>query len=288
MELYQDLENIILDKFKKLGIEVEYSNIHKLLLKYFNIKSKTVPQINWNVFCSSEIKSKTLPESYYASLKKVKKKFETGRDINPYLSYKSFNPDSNDLLLYEWKIYHLHLIIPGKSRSKYLLFFFIENNNVYFIDVLPHSKKSSPESPNLVWVEKNLLKIIKDNWPNIIDYARVSGSIDDVSDEDRFKLRKAGIGTSVEIDGTVYMPPGGGITSARSALTHTIWANRLLNRIRQFKEDVESNPDKYKSILKKNGFNPPQKLDFKLIEKNGKLLYLETNLNVTFESGFNI
>jgi hypothetical protein len=296
MDLNKDLEDIILDGFRIRGVQVNYTGIHELLIKYFNFISKTITSTNWDVLYSTELQSKTLPRPYNLILKDIEEKFQNSGDINPYLSKDAFNPDKPDFLLYDWDIRHLHLSDSKDnpsdyfySRSKNLLFFFLSAGNGYFIDVLPHQLKANDNAPNLVWVEKNLLRIIKNNWPHLLNPFKISKEENDkLSDEDRYDLRRTGIVTNVVIDGMSYLPMGGGITTAKTGGNFTIWSDQLFLGIKRFEEDLQNNPSKYIELIKKQGFESPANLDFKLIEQNRNLLVLEKNSRVAFPSGFHI
>ena len=65
--------------------------------------------------------------------------------------------EANDLLLYDWKIYHFHLTRRynrnGKpTRSNYLIFAACTDEAMYFIQIYKHQKKN-------VFVQKELLEI---------------------------------------------------------------------------------------------------------------------------------
>jgi hypothetical protein len=57
------------------------------------------------------------------------------------------------------------------------------------------------------------------------------------SDEDREKLRKGGLQTSMMIDGKVYVPATIGQTTAGTPIMATVDANKLIWALRGWKDD---------------------------------------------------
>ena len=82
------------------------------------------------------------PKQYEQALEEFIQKVENGEDINPFLSNKKDDLEANDLLLYDWKIYHFH----------YLIFAACTDEAMYFIQIYKHQKKN-------VFVQKELLEI---------------------------------------------------------------------------------------------------------------------------------
>jgi len=73
------------------------------------------------------------------------------------------------MLVRNWGIYHAHIDEPaeeGNKKSKgsnKLLFFIYDNDNVYFLDILPHPKGDT-------WFCTSLLEIIYDNdWKHLLN-----------------------------------------------------------------------------------------------------------------------
>jgi hypothetical protein len=276
LDFLSDLEKIILEKINKMGIKINYNDIHELVMKYLNIKIKTIDKIPRQVFYSNELNSSILGKSYYNSIKCIEKKFENGDNINPYLSKFSIKPNSQDGLLNDWGIYHLHLSDSKDdptdyfySRSDFLLMLIVTPDSAYFIDVRPHSESNDPNDRNFsLWVRHELLEIVQKNWEFLIsphEYRSVKSG-KKLSKEDQLEYRKGGIIADVVIGGKVYAPMGGGVTTAGTGITQSLHTNRILNKICNCYREIRNNPDKIKKSMEKNGITPPDKLEFELID----------------------
>jgi hypothetical protein len=214
MDLIKDLKEIFIKQFDKGGIS--YTNtedIHELAGRYLNILSKIIKPTPRNVFISKELRSKKILEKINAIFDEIKTKFEEGSNVNPHLSKNIFDSDYDDLLLHSWKIYHLHLTNTKKNESDffyerpppdYLLFCIVDENDVYFIDILPHKEDN-------LWSKREMLKILKNNWPELLEPCRIHGITGATyNDGEIGQLRRSGINSPIEIDGDVYVPIGGG------------------------------------------------------------------------------
>ena len=181
----------------------EYYDTHLLMTDYFEILRKKITPKCRKVLISKELKIKSESPDFKEWLprfQELKKWFESGKDMNGFLSKKHKDSDFRDRLLTCWNTHHIHFF-PEKKKGDMLLFVVIKDDTVYFVDVLPHSKK-------YVFYTYNLLNIISDNWqflfePYLIKEATgVSERI--TNDKDIQALRNAGACTIVEIRGKVY------------------------------------------------------------------------------------
>ena len=165
----------------------------------------------------------------------LEEKIRKGENVNTHLSAKVTDPTQQDGLLDHWGIKHFHLgekidASTGRiERTKNILLCRIDDENAYFIKIVPHG--SGTEEP---WYEKELLEIMHKNWPESIEFARVKG-VESVSPrieqkEDVKALRRANLVTIMEMqDGTVYMPPGFGTTGDGTNPIDLMKINRILN-----------------------------------------------------------
>src|SRR5690606_26275902 len=139
---------------------------------------------------------------------RLRRKFETGEDINAHQSKADLNSENrafHDLLFNDWGIQHFHLgkrLEPSGfvERTGGLLFAVVRPTDAYFITVLPHGS----------WVELGLLETIHVNWPDLLPRA-VGLSGDRLTEEQMRALRKKHCSFIPRLaDGTAYMPAGGG------------------------------------------------------------------------------
>ena len=168
----------------------------KTLLEYINFRTKMISKRRRTVKFSDELehkmstgefKSKSNNELVDKSevevierlIKYFKEMFENGEDINYHLSRQAFNSEIFDTLLNSWNIKHIHLNSKvslskssmKKNRSEWLLFCIVDENVVYFLDVLHH-----PENEH--FMSYHFLQIVhRNHWMNFIGFHKVEGVI---------------------------------------------------------------------------------------------------------------
>lgn len=107
-----------------------------------------------------------------------------------------------------------------------MLFLTLSGNTAYFIDVRPHGM-----SEGNVFEQNNLLQTIANEWPWVLEPYRIKGAVGveyEVNDpQDIKELREAGISVIHKIGDAIYMPMGGGITTASTPIKATLESNRL-------------------------------------------------------------
>ena len=139
---------------------------------------------------SKEVKSeiKNYPE-LVSGYNEIKDRLQKGEGVQPYLSKKAYElrPDN---LYNDWQIIHLHLgVVQGNKkkskRSNLTLRMYVENYKAYFICIEPHKSYANSE----------LLKIMYENWPEIIERHELKGVTlnKELSEDDIIKYRNKGI-----------------------------------------------------------------------------------------------
>lgn len=163
-----------------------------------------------------------------AALADLQARFETGGDVNPFLSKTTVTNDVSgakrvrrtDGLWADWKIHHFHLssepMAAGarfSKRSDWLLFAMVYDDAVAFIDVRSHGEDD-------LWTQTDLLGTFIDSWPQQAEPFRVSAMRLDsrpMTPKEHAEFRAIGLNMPVEHKGEHYLAPGGGITSALSS-----------------------------------------------------------------------
>ena len=199
---------------KRDGIDLSHClSPVQIMLSYFNLTLKLVPQVKRTIVYSKEFKC---PPHLTASLENISNMIEEGKNINGYLSLNIRKPKRHDYLLYDWGIHHLHFdnvktpIRSKKNRSSELLFVFFLNSCAYFLDVKNHGN----------FCDIDFLNILDRNWPEITDRLCIGYSDDldvHIPKEGILELRKAGVNTCFKLDSgkiLLSMMLGGGITSS--------------------------------------------------------------------------
>ena len=201
----------------------------KRIIALFNYLEKLVSTVPRKVFFSKRLSNKMEDEIDKNIKDKIylfKEKFELGKDVNSNLSKLVFDSNSWDYILNIWNIRHLHLSnstnfdkkYMSKNRSDYLLFFVINNSNVYFIDVRKHPKGAG-------FTSFEFLEILDEsNWLTIIGLEKMEG-ISNVNfvaekDEDIYKLTKSNNNLIYKINNNYYKNPMG-ISTVGNKIIHT-------------------------------------------------------------------
>ena len=156
-----------------------------------------------------------------------------------YLSKKAFDVEFKDILLNQWGIKHLHLTDKEansieemkNNRSNILLFFIVDNQDVYFLDVRKHPKGAG-------FITLELLYIVYNNrWMEKIGARKVEGNIDlqpEInSNEELYKLYKNSINCNMlKFGNEVYMM-GWGVSSEGHKMDYSIILCELNRKISQ-------------------------------------------------------
>lgn len=213
-------------------------------------------------------------------------------DINPYQSKGLWGNDVSgerrgqrtDLLWADWDIHHFHLTDTGiasgeyfSGRSDWLLFARVFQDAVCCIDVRHHPKGSG-------FADDELLAIAVRNWPAIFEPYRLKDVLglarsEPYTKEDIHALRGGGVSALYEVDGAVYAPPGGGITSASTPTRVTLAANdirRNVNAMAALFADKDGDPS---NVCQRGGVERP---DWRLCLTPKGLAVYEKNLDMAW------
>jgi len=170
------------------------------------------------VFRSRELLRSSAARRHVRAIAEISRRLEAGGDLSRYLSkgaeivYRgpdgTGRPDGDkDRLLAEWGVHHLHLGTgldrSGRfvHRTRELLFLHINPAEAHLIGVYPHG----------AWTQQEVARIMVRNWGGlgVLHAARSGLSLKRSStDQERAKLRAAGISLALEVDGVVYFPQG--------------------------------------------------------------------------------
>ena len=277
----KDLKNIIKERIENI---INYNNFSKpktfekeiIMLNTKDLFSKYCIFCNSlinssfkkQVFLSKELLTNPLYRKYCDKIQLIKTKLEKCENVNHFLSQNIENIfikfNKTDKLLLEWSIYHLHFDeflsgIKNNNRSKELLFIYIDHNNVYFLDILEHD-----------FVNKRLLEIIDNNWPEIFNknFAIENYTGTDFSPEEIKNFRKYNIIYLDKINNKTIYPQYFYNINYYDA----IYAN-LITSFKGLKESIINNSDYFLQKIKCN--NCHISLD---IYNNGIIIYEKNNI----------
>lgn len=158
--------------------------------------------------------------------------FTFGAEIWPWQSKLIDRPTFEDGLYNDYRVVHFHLGVGFETngyinRTDELLFAIVDSASVHEIGIYGH----------VDWYELDILDIIDENWPNLLDVVTIHGL--DVSNcartRDEVKvIREANVVSIIKLNsGRIIAPPGGGIatdgTSNEAVRFTDYWAKLLRN-----------------------------------------------------------
>ena len=189
---------------------IEFINLNsdKYFEKLFYLYSRLILPSPRSIIKSKEF---ICPGEYETALDELEKKIVNGESLIPYLSEKITDLNYNDKLLNDWNIYHLHLSRRFRQdgfakRSDFELFIYVTDYIIYFIQIYPHSKED-------LYSTQDMVRIIYDNWPDLIEKYRIKDIIslsENLDDKSYGELRDLNMGLLVQVrENNVFGPIGG-------------------------------------------------------------------------------
>lgn len=283
INLFNDWVDNVKSELESKGYTFTGNDREKISVQHYNYLKRIVPPKPRQIKKSDVF---TCPADLAAGLSFLENKITSGQDILPHLSRKLKNLDEIDDLLYDWGIFHIHLGTTIESdgyikRTGPLLFCFFDDENFYFLNVMPHGS----------WTRQDMLKTIHRNWPHTIDDYRIKnenvvGLSHNVTDDEIKQLRKANINVLIEVEpAIIYVTPGGGFVASGHSME--VMQRHMDNkeRLDDFEKQIKSDPEKFlKSVFGEDlSFITNNNLIFKLIKENGKHHLLELNNDLKIE-----
>lgn len=289
MDFVNDLEMIAQEQLKLFGIDYSGYSGHEIVRMFVNLQSKLIPMVPRKVLRSQKFQHKIEKETCDKDIKtavlQLEDKLRNGEDINPHLSTSIKCGDFTDRLLADWNIYHLHLslendpreLIDGKTftkRTRDVLFLMISGDAALLIDIRPHGRHGE----KYVFAQKELLQLVADNWPEVLEPLRMKGvtnvefETDDPEKIERF--RKLGIDIPYRINDAFYSSPGGLTMDSRSVHV-TIETNCLYEMVERAMKWVNENRSKIDKDLSLNDNYDAVKANFRLILSKGEFFVSE-------------
>jgi hypothetical protein len=241
INFFADFQEAMTQKLSTLGhpsaLGEDFSTV---LMRYLDLQRRIPSVLVWTVKQSKELASKSFPQPIKLGLQQFIKKAESGQSLKPHLSTQIDKPESKDLMFYDWEVFHFHLETNPHpkshgfvERTDDLLFAITDSNTaqMYLIDIHPHHGG---------FTNQDLLRIIEENWPEIVDPYTIKGVIGlayNASDKDIDNLRKSGINTILQTpSGRVLGSMGGGVTGDGNSIHNRMEADRIRNHVRQLEK----------------------------------------------------
>jgi hypothetical protein len=196
----------------------------KLQFAYTNLLKRLVPARPRKVHLA---KGLLCPPALRAGLAEVTRKIEAGESVEQHLSTLLERRDYNDGMLNDWGLHHLHLGTRSQrrrhrrftDRTGPILFVRFLRDRALFVGVFEHKATPAP------FCDIRVLETFWANWPEEMARYELRGIAPSRSagsgahtDIDLERSRRGGIQGMVTIDGRVFGPMGGGISTAGSSI----------------------------------------------------------------------
>lgn len=239
IQFRKELEEVCELLISSFGLSHSRQDAHlsSPLFRWMDFRLRYIDPIPRKILYSDRF-PKAIPVHIQRALEKLEAKIQLGEDINPYQSIGIISNDVSakkkvsrtDRLWADWKIQHFHLIEDDPPTGEYFvprsgwqLFAIVEGNEIFLIDALPHLKGAE-------YSDIELLQTVRRCIPQYLERFELEGILPatNPTKEELDELRKAGVAVPLSLDGKVHMGPGGGITTASTALKVTMAADRVL------------------------------------------------------------
>jgi hypothetical protein len=203
-------------------------------IRFLNAHCRRIPAIKPRT--THESRELSIPPEYLPDYEGLVALIKAGGDLKPYLSrdvLKKKRPDKNDGLLNSWGIQHLHFRHDGTNQ---LLFCVITEADVFMIQALPHDAEH-------LWVNTQLVQILRDNWPALI----ARGNHSDLRPEEipaakRSSLRGYNANFPITVrDGTVYLPPTGGTMASGESQEDWVNCDKIFSELEYWQSVITQN-----------------------------------------------
>lgn len=213
-----------------------------------------------------------IPKECIPAIHLLANKFEYGENVNSYQSktiklnnFSEKKGRRTDLLWADWNIHHFHLTTATldvkeefSPRSEYLLFAYVGNDYVCFLDVKHHKDDDCFSDP--IFIQQ-----IIESWPQLAESKRIKGiSIGDkLNAKEIAQFRKAGLLAPISLNGNVYMM-GQGISTAGTPTEDIFLYDMLLSEIEILskeltaflkRKNIQTAPENFSLEIKDNGLN---------------------------------
>jgi len=280
-DFWADFVEFLRQQLAARGHEVEPgATDQQLCIQFLNLLKRLIPPEPRRVLVSDVL---ACPEEVRAGFDLLKAKIFEGLDLTPHLS-RRIGRHCNDPLLNDWGLHHLHLGINVDTEG------FVEQGDLillarfapgvaYLIDIVRHRQ----------WTNTDYMEILHRNWPASIERHRLYGvQVDATPTSDEVSVaRRKRFNTLVRTkDGTVYAPPGGGISGAGSSMEVVRRLDWYRIQIKEWENIVREGASRFLEQAARRGSSPTLPLMFKLmIDREGRAIAVEPSQRLAWVLG---
>ena len=254
----------------------ENVTLDRALYQYCDMQLRLLEPKPRKVLVSKEL---IVPDEARAGYEYFKSVVENGDNLLPFMSRSIVDVAFKDKMIFDWGLFHFHLSnrVYDKDhrfmdRSEHLLIAYVDqahDDTMYFLQIRPHISS--------VWTEQELVRILADNWPEVMETRRIKGFVsltENVTDEDYKQLRKSNVNTMVDFhDGRVYIGANFGLNSAGTSVRAVRQHDMYCNHARAFQDAMGGVADTIGVTINKKLYEPEVSFKLKMITP-GEMDYL--------------
>lgn len=244
-DFHNNLKNEIADILNDAGIKISLNqNMQKILIDFFNLKSKILEPKKRNVFIVPNLKEQIKEHHKEREIQTIIKYAREGENLNCFQTHKIIQSKQIDHLSNEWNIFHFHLSLEADKKPKFvkrgdlLLFAYIEKDNIVFLGVAKHKDSFS----DIKWLE-----ILQKYYPQLLekylppDLPEIGHNF---STSERKEAWENGVSTGfIKLNGKTYLSPGFGKVTSGHNIQVVMQSNHILNWITQIVDIIQKNED---------------------------------------------
>jgi len=286
IDLKKDYIKIMIEKITNSGLAVpEGFSEEKIIIMYFSYLRKLAFAGPHRIHKSKDF---ICPDEHKEGFEKLEAIIKDGGDIKPYFNRTSSNLGKYDDLFSDWGILHFHLGSEKErdsdlvKRTGPVLFAYMNNNEVYFINIYEHGH----------WADVEVIQEMYNSWPSLLDKYAMKGVLSvshTPNKSDLRQLRECGVNSPVQIkdlEGNllVLMAPGMGLSSARTSTSDSMEYINALNLLSRIQLHLVSNEDEILNDIQSGGTTVTDEIHLELINFDPSKLYIQDKkYNFSFE-----
>lgn len=232
-------------ELKALGFSYEKNtSANKNFLRLLNAQRRIPNPQSRKIYFA---KTFNCPDKFANDFNILCKIISNGEDFLPYLSKKIKENGYIDSALDDFGVIHFHFR-PYPKRTGELAFAWVNQNEVYFVDVQMHGK-TCPD----VWFNTSFVQIIHDNWPGLIARYKLPFKCGKTDSTVRKNFRKNGVNNHISVsDGSTYTSPGGGFVSGGYTIEDFAKNALVVRHLEKYETLIKQEETQFRIYLKLN------------------------------------
>lgn len=280
IDLRQDYYNYIfheVDFLRKAGFSFPKLRNDKAyeIAEYYNLIERIPFQIPRKIYKSKTFKC---PDKYKEGLKKLENEIISGESLFKHLSTTIFRSDFSDGMQFDFGIAHMHLGIKQHpnypqlvERTRDILYCIYTDEAFYFLTIDKHNR----------WNDLKLLEMVQNDFPDLLKMYEIKDtqpSQPEPTEQQRKLFREKHINAFIQLNGKVYMSPGGGVATNGFSTKSTLRFTRIMSLLMKLEDGVKQFfAVNYVSIA--NQFPELIKLEFHFATFSKPLFLFDTHLD---------